>query len=119
MTKADAVVVFLALSLLLLLYSRYWIGTNAGETARILIPGEPEIEIPLEQDREYTIKGTLGESKIAVNAGRIRFVNSPCTTKQCVLSGWLQNSGAFAACLPNRISLLVAGKALRFDTINF
>jgi hypothetical protein len=54
-----------------------------------------------------------------VHDGRIRFVASPCTGKQCIHSGWLDNDGEFAACLPNLISITITGRNPRFDSINF
>jgi len=65
------------------------------------------------------INGTRGLSTLEFNDGAVRFVASPCRTKRCIHAGWLRRSGDFAACLPNQVSVLVAGAERRFDAINF
>ncbi|TPW14000.1 MAG: hypothetical protein FD130_1465 [Halothiobacillaceae bacterium] len=119
MTRADYGVVLLALLLLTVLYSHFWGGSGEGEFAHIVATGQPELVIPLNQEREVTINGPLGATKVVVKEGRVRFTESPCRGKQCVVSGWLSHNGDFAACIPNRISLYVTGQTARFDAINF
>jgi len=119
MTPADRIVVFLAVITLPFLYIHYWGGNQAGDMAKIIVTGGSELLIPLDQDKVFAVKGPLGESTLEVLDGKIRFISSPCQGKQCINSGWLQASGAFTACLPNRISLYISGKGNTFDTINF
>ncbi len=79
----------------------------------------PPTTVGLGEDRTIEIEGSRGKSMLEVSDGAIRFVDSPCRTKRCVHAGWLKLSGEFAACLPNQVSILIAGDKRRFDAINF
>lgn len=117
-TRADLVITLLAGLGVGSLYPLGW-GDGRGETAHILAPGQPERVIDLGHEHRYVIAGPIGDNVLEVRDGKIRFVESPCSGKQCIHSGWLSEAGDFAACLPNRVSLVVAGKEQRYDTINF
>lgn len=118
-TRADAVILVCAVALLPYLYLRYWGEAGHGEQARILVGGKESAVVSLYKNQRIKIPGTLGVSLLEIKDGRVRFVDSPCHGKQCVHSGWLDLSGEFAACLPNRISVQVIGREPRFDAINF
>jgi len=119
LTSADIIVICAALVLLPWLYSHFWGDGSQGETARIQVADQTPMIIPLQHSQRYTFDGPLGSSIIEVQDGRIRFVESPCRNQLCVHSGWLQNDAEFAACLPNLISITIAGRNPRFDSINF
>ncbi|MEW6353387.1 MAG: NusG domain II-containing protein [Pseudomonadota bacterium] len=119
MTRADLLAIVLAVALLPYLYFTYWGDGARGEQARILVGGKPFAVISLAHDQRLSVPGTLGESTLEIHDGKIRFADSPCRGKQCVHSGWLELSGEFTACLPNRISVQVLGREPRFDSINF
>ena len=63
----------------------------------------------LDIDRELTVDGRLGLSRLKVENGQVRFATSPCRNQVCVHSGWLSHSGDAAACLPNRVSIVLSG----------
>jgi hypothetical protein len=44
---------------------------------------------------------------VEVENGRARVVSSDCPDKICVNSGWVQNCGQVAACLPNGVLIMV------------
>jgi hypothetical protein len=118
-TGADSIVIALALVLLPWLYFTYWGNATQGGQARILRGGKEIALISLYENQRLSIQGVLGPSLLEISDGKIRFLNSPCRSKQCVHSGWLSMSGEFAACLPNRISVQIVGREPRFDAINF
>lgn len=119
MTWADKVVIAAGLALVVALYAAFWTGNEAGEEVRVLVDGHERERLSLSQDRHLDIDGVRGPSTVEIKDGRVRFIASPCQGKQCIHSGWLNHSGEFAACLPNRVSLYVVGGEARFDTINF
>lgn len=119
LTRADWLAVILALALLPALYLRYWGHDGPAESVRISAAGQPDITVPLSDNRRFAIHGPLGDSVIEVRDGRVRFVSSPCTGKQCVHSGWLAHAGELAACLPNGVMVSVLGRDRRYDSINF
>lgn len=57
--------------------------------------------------RVVRVKGPLGFTEVEVRGDRARVVSSPCRDKICVRFGWRSRDGEFAACLPNRLLLVV------------
>jgi len=53
------------------------------------------------EPREITLPGNYHET-ILVEKGRIRFKEADCPDHICVKTGWLQEPGDTAVCLPNR-----------------
>lgn len=120
MTRADWAVLVVAIALLPMLYIKLWSQQSVfSESVELSIPGSPTQNLSLRENRELHVEGPLGVSTIEIRDGKVRFVDSPCENKQCVHAGWLEKTGDFAACIPNRISLFVAGESLLLDTINF
>ena len=115
----DAMVFVSALILLAILYSSYWRDAYLGNQAAIMIAGRHWLNVDLFQNQWIEVPGALGESKIQVKDGKIRFVQSPCDTKQCIHQGWISQGGELAACLPNKVSVQVLSADPRFDSINF
>lgn len=120
LTKADWIVVALAIAMLLGLYVKFW-GPHSVfvETVQLNIPGQAIQNLSLRENKILAVEGPLGITTIEVRDGKVRFVDSPCPGKQCVHAGWLSADGDFAACIPNHISLLVAGSDFTVDTVNF
>jgi len=119
MTRADIFVIGFTLALLPFLYSTYWNREGPAETAHIMDQSGREFTVPLSTNQQLSIEGPLGVSLVEIKDGQIRFLDSPCRGKQCVHAGWLKESGEFAACLPNRVSITVSGKDALYDSINF
>jgi hypothetical protein len=119
MTRADRILILLAVLALPFLYIHLWFVDEPANYVLIRNGRNTPITAALLPDRVLPVAGPLGESMIEVRDGRARFVSSPCRTQVCVHSGWLANDGEFAACLPNHISLTLVGKDPRFDAINF
>jgi len=118
-TRADIIIISIAILILPWLYLHFWGDGSQGEIARIQVANQTPRLIPLHRSQRYPIDGPLGTSIIEVQNGRIRFIESPCRNKLCIHSGWLQRDAEFAACLPNLISITIAGRNPRFDSINF
>lgn len=96
-----------------------WVLGDSG-TARIarIHPGDGEVrEIRLDADAAYRIGGPLGETRITVRDGRLRFASSPCSARICMNAGWLEHAGAVQACLPNRITVELVDTDGRFDSM--
>ncbi len=119
MTRADWVLVAIALCTLPVLYLHFWTPQEPATELRVQIAGAAATTAPLTPDRRMQVTGHMGESTIEIRAGQARFLNSPCAGKVCVHSGWLREAGELAACLPNRISIQLLGSRPRFDAINF
>jgi hypothetical protein len=88
-------------------------------TIEIMVENKAPVFYPINTNRRINIASKLGESVIEIHEGKVRFLNSPCNGKICVLSGWHQHSGDHIACLPNKISVSLLSQQERFDGINF
>lgn len=56
---------------------------------------------------------------IAVEKGRIRFQEANCPDHTCVKTGWLENKGDTAVCLPNRTIVKIERTAEKVDVITY
>ena len=119
MTRADLLAIAGALILLPYLYLHYWGRPVYGEYIVIRAAGQAPLTLPLHHNRRIEVTGPLGISVIMIENARVRFIESPCTNKQCIRTGWLDDDGEIAACLPNGITVQVQGRDARFDALNF
>lgn len=102
--------------------SAYWIAwrpAEAADTVVIRTAKEPGRHISLDSERQLTVAGPRGPTRIAIRPGGARFVASPCRGKVCIHSGWLEQAGDFAACLPNGVSLTLVGGMNGYDGIGY
>lgn len=118
-SRGDRMILVLAVLLLVFFYWLYWTsGVLAGQAA-IYVNGKFWTKVNLYQNQFITVHGRLGDSHLLVKNGRIRFVDSPCTGKQCIYQGWISKGGESATCLPNRVSVQVLSADPRYDSMNF
>lgn len=115
----DKFILVTALFLLVLLYSYYWRTAAFGNQAMVSVGGKFWSSFDLYQNQDIEVPGKLGISVLRIEDGKIRFIASPCTTKQCIHQGWLHDGGEFAACLPNQVSVQIPSPDPRFDSMNF
>lgn len=90
-----------------------------AEYAEVSAAGGHAHRLPLERDATIEVRGRLGDSRIEVRDGEVRFIDSPCVGRLCVHAGWLSRSGQVAACLPNGVVLEVGGGEREFDAFAF
>ena len=119
MTRADRLLLLIVSCTLPLLYAQFWQLNGTASHIQVQAGNGAPVTAPLAADHTLHVHGPLGDSIIEVSKGRARFLSSPCAGQTCVHSGWLQAAGDITACLPNRVSLQIAGIRPRFDTINF
>ena len=65
--------------------------------------------IGLSRDTVFTVTGKLGEVKIMVNSGSIRFKDAPCPMKICEKMGSIGRRGAVLVCAPNQVMVRIEG----------
>ena len=71
--------------------------------------GDEKWIYPLDENREFSVKGLLGETKVVIENGAAFFVSSPCENKTCLSGGKISSQGMWIACLPNGVFALVEG----------
>lgn len=64
---------------------------------------------PLDQDRLVRVAGPLGDTIVEIEDYRVHVHDSPCRDKICIAAGWLNDTGQWTACLPNRVFVRVTG----------
>ncbi len=118
MTRADIILLVIAIIALPFVYLHYWQPISAGARVQIFHDETLIEELSLTKDRDIAVEGTQGTSRLQIKDGKIRFTDSPCAAKVCIHKGWLSHSGDFNACLPNRVSIEIMGQG-EFDSMNF
>ena len=119
MTRADGIAILLAVALLPVVYLYGWSADTPARLARITDAQQHTHTIKLDHEQIIHIHGKLGDSVLQIQPGKIRFIQSPCTTKFCIHSGWLKSNGDVMACLPNGVYVEVSGGDSQFDSISF
>lgn len=114
----DLVVLALGASFVGASYAAFWGDRTAGTEAAVFLGKEQVALLDLASDGDHDVDGRIGASVLRVQAGRIRFVDSPCPGRICVHSGWLARSGEVAACLPNGVVVEVQGGEREYDAVN-
>jgi len=112
-------VLFLCTAIFSLVYA---IRHKDGSPRLIVTAGRTEWVYPLNVDRTIEVEGALGISRIAIENGFVRFLDSPCSNRICVQSPPLWREGDWSACLPNQVFLRIEGAPSykdEFDAIGF
>lgn len=118
MTRADQALLLLLLLLIGALFRWYWAPPTQASSVAISSP-QGRLVYPLDEARDLQVSGPLGSSQLRIQDGQVRFVSSPCRHQICVRSGWHQHSDAVAACVPNRISLVLQGPQGELDALSY
>lgn len=100
------------------LFSTLWQG-GTGDKVIIRSGGTIVAEASLLHDQTYNIKGPLGISLVAIHNHRVRVASDPSPRQYCVKQGWLSRAGEAAICLPNQVSVEIAGAKKMYDSLNY
>lgn len=114
----DWLVICLATGLVGLSFPLLWQGGFA-EKAIVRQAGQVFAEVDLRQPRRIEVPGPLGTTLIAVEPGRARVMADPSPRQYCVRQGWLIRPGDMAICAPNQVSLQIAGRTRRYDSLTY
>ena len=112
MSKSDILILILLIIISAgILFAFLYFNDTAGSIITIEAKGEIVGRIPLEKydnsSKTYHIEGEIGVSKILVEDGRVRMIESPCPNKVCVNTYWIENPGELIACIPNKIIIRI------------
>ena len=114
----DWLIIFASIVLVGFLFASLW---SFEPAAKLLIRQGDKVvgTYSLNQTREISIHGPLGDSKIIIKAGQVRFASSPCHNQYCVHQDWLKRAGQAAICIPNQVSLELLGVKKTYDSLNY
>lgn len=100
------------------LASLVWQG-GATDKAIIRSGGKIFRELPLSRDLDLEVPGPLGISIITIRNHQARIASDPSPRQYCVRQGWLKQAGEVAICLPNQISIELAGSKKSYDSLSY
>lgn len=116
---SDKVILLLSICVVGLLYFFTWSGGDSTRQVSLYVSGEKRYIIDLYEEKTLSVEGVRGVSKLEIANGKIRFIESPCSSHFCIRSGWLSQTIGLIACLPNGISLNFSNRNKTYDAINF
>lgn len=96
----------------------FW-GGDLADRAIIRSGGKIFREVSLTRDQRIEVPGPLGISIINIKQRKARITSDPSPRQYCVRQGWLQQVGEIALCLPNQVSIELAGSKRRYDSLNY
>ncbi|HUW26504.1 MAG TPA: NusG domain II-containing protein [Gallionella sp.] len=102
----------------MLLALNLWSG-GIADKAVIRSGGKIFREVPLSRDQQIEVPGPLGTSVITIQGRKARISSDPSPRQYCVRQGWLQQAGEIAICLPNQVSVELAGSQKKYDSLNY
>ncbi len=114
----DSLILLLGCLFTVWLAATIWQG-DAADKAIIRSGGKIFREVPLTHDIEINVPGPLGTSIIAIRNHQARIASDPSPRQYCVRQGWLKNAGEIAICLPNQVSVELAGSRKKYDSLNY
>lgn len=96
----------------------FWNG-GLADRAVIRSGGKLFQVVSLERNQKIQVPGPLGISIIDIQNRRVRIASDPGPRQYCVRQGWLQQAGEIALCLPNQVSVELAGSHKRYDSLSY
>ncbi|BCB28461.1 hypothetical protein SKTS_33470 [Sulfurimicrobium lacus] len=114
----DWIIALAGISLVAGLFSTLW-GTAAGTTLIIRSGGKVVAQADLARNHDFEIAGPLGITVVSVENRRVRVARDPSPRQYCVKQGWLSHAGEAALCLPNQVSVELAGAIKRYDSLSY
>lgn len=102
-----------------LVWQAWFAPTDAAETAVIRAGGEIVRTVALSRAQTIAVPGPLGVTRVEIGDGRARVQADPSPRQLCVRQGWLARAGEAALCLPNQVSLELAGRHTAHDTLAY
>lgn len=114
-TKADILLfaIFIALGILLSVFA--FRGT-AGSSVRITVDGKLYGTYPLDRDDTITVERDGHENIITIKDGTVCMEYSSCKNQICVDTGKISKTNQSIVCLPNRVSVTIAGGSGKEDS---
>jgi hypothetical protein len=97
---------------------KLWSG-DLADKAIIRSGGKIFKEVPLSRNQQIEVPGPLGTTIISIQNRKARIASDPSPRQYCVRQGWLQQAGEIALCLPNQVSVELAGSRKKYDSLNY
>jgi len=118
LTLGDKILVLLLAAFSAL--SFFWVNSSSevGEFVVVTTADAGMIRKPLMQDDIFSVTGPVGRTRIAIQAGTVRVLDSDCPNKICRDRGAISESRRIIVCVPNRVTITIEGRhGSKFDAI--
>ena len=109
LTLWDKVLVVLLLAGSIVSFSVLFLTSHEG-TAVIISSPDGELRKSLNTDQEFSVAGPLGETRVVIQNRHAWIDSSPCPNQLCIHMGKIHRVGEMVVCVPNRVSVRVAGR---------
>jgi hypothetical protein len=104
----DIVIILLGLGLTG--FSAFAVYVSPEVSTRVMIQGPDQLWIfPLDAEETVVVRGPLGNTVVKIDGNQAWVESSPCDNQTCVASGHIRQPGAWTACLPNNVFLMIEG----------
>lgn len=111
MNRSDKILIVLVLvvSLALYLSMQWFVSSSTGQnTVAVVTYKDKEVlRIDMAINKNYNVKGTLGDVFIEVKDKAIRVEKETSPYHLCSLQGWVQYANVPIVCLPNHIVIVI------------
>jgi len=111
MNRSDKILVVLVLVVSLVLYlSMQWFVTSStgkNTVAVVTYKDKEVLRIDMAVNKNYTVKGTLGDVFIEVKDKAIRVEKETSPYHLCSIQGWVQYANVPIVCLPNHVVIVI------------
>jgi len=97
---------------------KLWSG-DLADKAIIRSGGKIFKEVSLSRNRKIEVPGPLGVTIVSIQNRKARVASDPSPRQYCVRQGWLKQAGEIAICLPNQVSVELAGSRKKYDSLNY
>ena len=114
----DYIIIGIVLMLIILSFAIIQFIKEGGHTCTIRV-GEKEVyRLSLNDNREISIQGPIGETYIQIENGFVWITEAPCRQKTCQRMGKISQNGEIIVCIPNKVIIqVVSGYKRNIDGI--
>lgn len=117
--SGDWLVFTAGLLIVIWLTTQFWHRGGTADRLVIRSGGKVFAEVTLSGHQIVTVPGPLGETLVEVDRQRARVAKDPSPRQYCVQQGWISRAGEAAICLPNQVSIELAGAEKPYDSLNY
>lgn len=109
MNKSDITLVSILFVVILVILVFINVTKKEGTTAEVYYEDEKILTIDLNIDKEYIVKGKLGDVVLEVKNKKIRVKEENSPNHICSKEGFIGDSLKTLVCLPNKIIIKIVG----------
>lgn len=117
MKKSDKILITIVIIVSLITIIILKITKTDSNSAIVYYNDLPILNINLNEKKEYTVKGDLGDIIIETGIGKIRVKKENSPKHLCSKQGWVSNNYTPIICLPNKIVIKINNKKDNVDTV--